>query len=263
MRELVARMQMAVTDPTMPRARQILQAIADENTKRGWAMDLDPHDERRFTITTPECSFDLALREELVDAEFPDTDTLSAAKYPWQRVPLKVRKVGSGRLTLQLGQYYRARTWSDRTRWRLDDKLGALFAELDNRVAAAAEERRAREADLLRRQQAWDQAAHVAEQAYVFDLNRRRLTDQLTRRRHADDLREYAERLDERISSTDDAATAASIRGWQQFVRTEADRIDPLGHVDRLAYLDPTTVGPDDFAPFMPKGMNPYRRPTD
>lgn len=162
-RDLTARMQMAVTEPTIPRARQILQAIANENGKRGWTMDIDPHDDRRFTITTPECSFDLALREELVNAELPDTDTLSAAKYPWQRVPMKVHKVGSGRLTLQLGQYYRARTWSDRTRWRLDDKLGAVFVELDNRVAAAAEERRVREADLLRRQQAWDHPAYLAQ----------------------------------------------------------------------------------------------------
>ena len=253
---------MAVTAPTIPRARQILQAIANESDKRGWTMNLDPHDDRRFTITTPECSFDLALREELVNAEVPDADTLSAAKYPWQRVPMKIHKVGSGRLTLQLGQYYRARTWSDRTRWRLDDKLGALFVELDNRVAVAAEERRARDADLLRRQQAWDHAAHLAQQDYVGDLNRRRLIDQVTRLRQARDIREYADSLEDSVGSVGDIATATAIREWQQFARAEADRIDPAQHVDQLAYDGPVTVGPDDFTPFMPKGFNAHQRPT-
>lgn len=253
---------MAVTEPTMPRARQILQAIANESLKRGWAMALDPHDGRRFQITTQEGPFDLALREELIDAELPDSETLSAAKYPWQRVPLTVHKVGSGRLTLQLGQYYRARTWSDRTRWRLDDKLGALFAELDNRVAQAAEERRVRDADLLRRQQSWDQAARIAQQAYVLDLNRRRLIDQVTRRRQAGEVREYADSLEEFAGSTGEVAIAESIRRWKQFAHAEADRIDPLKHVDQLAYLKPVTVGPDEFAAFMPEGFDAHHRPT-
>jgi hypothetical protein len=49
---------------------------------------------------TPECDFELALIEELIDQELPDEDVLAAARYSWQRVPLKKRKVGSGRLSL-------------------------------------------------------------------------------------------------------------------------------------------------------------------
>jgi hypothetical protein len=176
-RALVAGMRMAVTEPTMPRAMHILQAIANENTRRGWTLQVDPHDDRRFQITTPECSFDLALREELVDRDVPDDAVLDAAKYSWQRIPLQARKVGSGRLTLQLGQYYRARTWSDRRRWTLDDKLGAFFAELDARVAQATEERHRRDEDLLRRQKAWDAATLDAQRVYIIDLNRRRLQE--------------------------------------------------------------------------------------
>jgi hypothetical protein len=33
-------------------------------------------------------------------------------------------------------------------------------------------------------------------------------------------------------------------------------------HVDELTYLDPDTVGPDQFAPFMPNGLNAHQRPT-
>lgn len=260
-RALVGRMQLAVTEPTMERALQILQAIANECAKRGWSLELDNRDDRRFQITTTECSFELLLREELVDAELPDSDTLAAAKYPWQRVPMHVSKIGSGRLTLQLGQYYRTRSWSDRSRWRLDDKLGALFVELDNRVADAADKRREREADLLRRQHAWDEAAAAAKQAYVFDLNRRRLSDQVGAHRRAQELRAYANHLNDVADGVADAV-GESIRRWQRFARAEADRIDPTRHTDRLGYLEPDTVSADDFAPFMPKGMNAHRRPT-
>jgi hypothetical protein len=57
-----------------------------------------------------------------------------------------------------------------------------MFAELDARVAEAAEERRQREADLHRRQQAWDAAVVVAQQTYVVELNRRRLHEQVAHR---------------------------------------------------------------------------------
>jgi hypothetical protein len=261
-RALANRVRIAVTDSARERALRILQAITDECTTRTWTLGHDPRDDRRFQIRTQEGPFDFTLREELVDRDMPDEDRLTATKYPWQRVPLHVRKVGSGRLTLQLGQYYRTRSWSDRSRWTLEDKLGALFAELETRVAEAAEERHRREDELLRHQQAWDAAALAAQRAYVVDLNRRRLIDQVTRRRQARQVREYADSLEELTGSTGDVATAESIRGWQQFARAQADRIDPLQHVDQLAYLDPASVGPDEFAAFMPEGFNVHHRPT-
>jgi hypothetical protein len=98
-RALAAQVRMAVTEPTMERALRILQAIADECATRAWTLDRDLRDDRRFQISTAECSFEFGLREELVDREMPHEDTLAASKYSWQRVPLHVRKVGSGRLT--------------------------------------------------------------------------------------------------------------------------------------------------------------------
>lgn len=261
-RALAAQVQMAVTEPTMDRALRILQAIADECATRGWTLERDPRDDRRFQITTAEGSFELSLREELVDREVPDDDKLAAAMYSWQRVPLQVRKVGSGRLTVQLGQYYRTRSWSDRRRWTLDDKLGDLFAELDVRVAAAAEARRRREEDLLGRQQVWDSASVVAREAYIVDLNRRRLQVQVAQRAQAQACREYAGSLDVVIAGCVDPATVEAIQAWQQWARREADRIDPLNHLKTLCYLEPETITVEAYAPFMPDGMNPHRRPT-
>lgn len=150
-RAVAAQVRMAVTEPTMDRALRILQAIADECATRTWTLQLDPRDDRRFHISTAECSSELSLREALVDRDIPDEGRLATSKYTWQRVPLHTRKAGSGRLTLQLGQYYRTKSWSDRIRWTLDDQLGALFTELDARVTEAVEQRRQREEELLHR----------------------------------------------------------------------------------------------------------------
>lgn len=260
-RTLASSVRMAVTEPSMERALRILQAIAGECASRSWTLDRDPRDDRWFQISTSECSFELSLREELVDREVPDDDKLGTAKYSWQRVPLQIKKVGSGRLTLQLGQYYRTRSWSDRSRWTLDSKLGALFAELDGRVAEAAAQRQQREADLARRQQEWDTAVVGAKKAYVVDLNRRRLHDQAAQHAQAQALRDYAGALDDVIGGCADAS-AQPIRRWQRSALDEADRIDPINNPDMLCHLEPDTVASDDYAPFMPKAMNAHRRPT-
>lgn len=261
-RALAAQVRMAVTEPTMDRALRILQAIADECATRTWTLEPDPRDDRRFHISTAGCSFEFGLREELVDREIPDEDTLATSKYSWQRVPLNVRKVGSGRLTLQLGQYYRTRSWSDRSRWTLDDKLGALFTELDARVTEAAEQRRQREEELLHRQQSWDAAVLAARRAYVIDLNQRRLRDQVASQLRAREYRDYAESLNVLIDDCDDPAIAESIRTWQHWTSQEADRIDPLTNPEVLRYVEPDHVTAEEFAPFMAKGMNTHHRPT-
>ncbi|MDX1873301.1 hypothetical protein SBI67_14350 [Mycolicibacterium sp. 120266] len=261
-RAVASTVRMAVTDPSRERALRILQAVTDECASRGWTLGRDPRDDRRFQITTSECSFELSLREELVDREVPDDEKLGAAKYSWQRVPLHVRKVGSGRLTLQLGQYYRTKSWSDRRRWTLDSKLGALFAELDGRVAEATTQRQQREADLARRQQEWDTAVLDAKQAYVVDLNRQRLQEQAVQHAQAQALRDYAAALDDVIAGCADASATEPIRQWQHSALDEADRIDPTNHPDMLCSLEPDTIAPDDYAPFMPHGMHAHRRPT-
>lgn len=259
---LLANRRLALSDSAKERALRIMDGISTECTARGWTLGADPRDERAFQVTTPECTFELTLTEELVAREMPDEEALDAAKYPWQRVPLQMRKVGSGRLTLRLGRYYRYRTWSDRSRWALEDKLGAAFAEMQSRVDEAAAERRRKDDDLLRRQQAWDTAIQQAKAAYVVDLNRRRVREQAARHDEARSLRNYAAALAALAHSRADSADAPSLLEWARAANDEADRLDPLKHFDKLRHLDPENPEPDDYAEFMPEGMNAHRRPT-
>lgn len=260
-RDLAANRRIAVSDNAMERALRILQGIHTECAARGWSLRADRTDQRAFEVTTPECTFDLTLTEELVNREMPDQEVLDTAKYPWQRVPLQMRKVGSGRLTLRLGRYYRYRTWADRTRWTLEDKLGAAFAEMQSRVDQAAAERRRKEDDLLRRQQAWDAAVNQAKAAYVVDLNLRRLREQAARHAEAQMLRTYAQVLAVLVDSQPESTNTA-LMDWARAADEEAQRLDPINDLGSLQRLDPENPQPDEYAPFMPKGMNAHRRPT-
>jgi hypothetical protein len=140
-------------------------------------------------------------------------------------------------------------------------KLGAAFVELETRVADANEKRRRREEELLRQQEEWDAAVPVAKRASIDDLNRRRLRDQVTQYREAEVLRNYAKDL-EHTADQADSETRESIRQWAAWVRSEADRVDPLNDISVLVYLEPDEVRPADFDKFMPAGLSAYRRPT-
>jgi hypothetical protein len=254
--------RLAVTADTLDRALRIAQAIANECTARSWEFHPKPEGRHGFRIIAGDCTFDFTLTEELVDRDIHDSQTLQVLKYPWQRVPLKVAKVGSGRLTLLLDEPFSRRSWSDRTRWTLDDKLGAAFAELEKRLADAEEKQRRLEEDLLRRQQDWHAAVPVAKCAYVVDLNRRRLREQVTKYGESLALRAYSEDLLRSAEAPDQASTGEAIHRWAEWAQSEADRLDPLNKISALAYFEPDEIGPADFDRFMPPGMSAYRRPT-
>lgn len=260
-RTLAGEVRMPVTEASTDRALRILQAVASECSARQWTFDRDPSDDRRFRISTSEAQIELSLSEELVDREVPDDEQLSTAKYEWQRIPLHQMKVGSGRLTLQIGHYWHRKSWSDRRRWTLDDKLGDLFLEIERRTAEAAHQRRQREDDLHRRQQSWDAAVIDAKHAHVIDLNRRRLREQVTNHKEAQALREYAQTL-VAFAGRQSTSDAEDITGWERWTIEEADRIDPINTPDSLHYLEPDAFEPDDLEPFMPKGMSAHHRPT-
>lgn len=253
--------RLAITPEATDRALRILQAIANECAARGWSLELQASDDRTLCIRTGERAFDLTLTEEMVDHEVRDDDQMKSAKYDWQRIPLTVAKVGAGRLTLQLEEPYARRSWSDRRRWTLDDKLGAAFSEMARRVDEAAKQRRRREDDLLRRQLEWDAAVPVAKEAYVDDLNRRRLLDQVAQYTQAQALRDYAHALKAVADAADDSDHAAAIHRWAGWSADEADRTDPINDLKSLHFEEPDDLQPGDYDKYMPKGMSAYRRP--
>lgn len=251
-----------VSEQTRPRALLIAQAIADECELRGYGVGLRDDQDPSFAVTVDEDRFGVVISEEWEQGEAPEPEKLAAAKYDWQRIPVSVRPVRSGRLRLDLQIGSAARGWADRTRWTLEQKLPHLFAEIAERATDLARARARQEEERRRRRTEWDEAIPRARQAHLDQLNRDRLRDHLTRSAEADAIRAYCARLQALAEGIEDVDQLDRITEWLRWAADQADRIDPVGRLDELVYLVPSDISPRDIAPYMPRGLNPYHPPS-
>lgn len=165
----------------------------------------------------------------------------------------------SGRLVLTLENDWqfngRRRSWADRHRWRLEDKLGEVLAEIRWRLEALQARQRAKERALAQRREDWQTAMERARIAHGEAQRVAALDGQLAAWEKAKQIRAYCTELEAaRGLDVDD-----ELRGWINWARSHADAIDPTGRAD----LPPAVVEPrtHDLAPLLPKGMSPYSPP--
>ncbi|WP_179266596.1 hypothetical protein [Asanoa hainanensis] len=115
----------------------------------------------------------------------PDPVELDAAGvYDWQRVSPQQRRIPSGPLTLELAydgwrSHGRRRRWADRKRWRLEDILDRVLAEVERRAGLdEAADAAAEQANADQRRE-WEQAMDAARATWVEDHNVRELNAQI------------------------------------------------------------------------------------
>ncbi len=250
-----------VSDQVRPRALLITQAIIEECSRRGYSVSLRGERQPSFEIAVGDDSFAVTIAEEWDRGEAPDPEALGKAKYDWQRIPVTMQKVRSGRLRLELGEGRMVQFWADRKRWTLEQRLPHVVAAVADRAAAEVEARIRREAQRRNRLDRWHEAVPRAKRAYTEQVNRERLRDQISRSAEAQAIRMYCAQLDSVAAASEDSTRADSIAEWAHWARAEADRIDPLCQPQELAFETPSDVFPSDFAPFMPRGMSPWHPP--
>jgi hypothetical protein len=257
--------RLEVSDELRDRALRVLQAIADECERRGYDFAVPNEASATCQVAIGADQFPLWLYEEHQARDVPDPEQLAAAKYLWQRIPAVTAELPTGRLAIRLefesGYQTRTRSWADRQRWTLDDKLPAMFRDIAAIAADQAAARERLEAARLQRGRDWDDAVERARRAYVRHLNRDRLQKQITHLAEAEAIRAYCSRLDQLAEDCADPERATQIRAWSVWAREEAERTDPLNKPDKLAYRDPADIRSSDIEPFMPRGMSPWRRP--
>ncbi|WP_437773515.1 hypothetical protein [Arthrobacter sp. KNU40] len=250
-----------VADSSRERALLVLQAIAEECGRRGYEFSLRPDDNPTFQISMDGVSFGFVMFEEYESRPVMNEADLKEAKYDWQRVRSTVRKVRSGKLVIRTGSRHSPVSWADRKRWSLAGRLPYLFAYVEQSTIETIEQRANAERERIERRQAWERALDRARQLCVTDLNRRRLDDQLAASRRAENLRCYADSIDRQAEAMDDAEPALQARQWAAWMRSEADRTDPLLRLTDLAYVRPEAIKDSDLDAFMPRGMSVWRRP--
>ena len=252
---------LAMSPDPRSRALRIVQALAEETSLRGHDLRFRADDVLGFRITVRDDAFDFTLAEEQDLADVIPDDEVAAKKYPWQRVSPRTVHVPSGRLVLRLDRGYRHQTWADRTRWRLDDRLGDVLARIESLADQAEEARIAAKNQARQLRQAWDDAITVARERYIEDFNRARMESQLAAWEKANALRAYVAALAPVAAGETDPDRAARISDWQRWIDREGNRIDPLATSADLQFVTPEDIGATEMDPYMPKGMSAHRPP--
>ncbi|PTR24208.1 hypothetical protein C8K36_108223 [Rhodococcus sp. OK519] len=253
--------RLGVSEQARPRALRIMQALATETLRRGYQLELHPDGSPGFQLQRHGYTqrYVLGEEEDKVD-EYP-ADEVASAKYSWQRVSARTVTVPSGRLILHYDQKWGVRRWADRTRWTLDDKLPEILDDFERQAQDNLDRTLAHEAEEQRLARLWRTARTDARRQLTLAHNRARVLSQLDDLDHARRLRAYAQDLEELLDRCKNPGTASEIRGWQLFVSTEADRLDPLRHVELQRWDEPDATD-DDLDPYMPSDMDAAYPPT-
>jgi hypothetical protein len=250
----------AVSKGLLPRCRKILQQVTDEALRRGYEVFAGV-EKSSFVIVASGEHLPFRLFEEQDTAPAPPPTKAELRRYTW-RLPPTTIKVPTGRLALRLDHHYRTRTWADRTRWQLEDRLTEVIDHVDSLARAEIERQREAHEKGLRDLEAWEAGAAAARRAYVAALNRRRMRSQAVRSGRAHALREFADRVLARAAAEADPSAAAQMLEWKAAIHVEAGRMDPLDAPADLRLVEPEEITARDLAPYMPRGMSIYYRPA-
>ena len=251
---------LAVSKGLLPRCRTILRRLTDEALSRGYEV-LAGVEKSSLVIAASGEHLPFRLFEEQDTAPAPPPTKAELRRYPWGLPPTTI-KVPTGRLALRLDHHYRTRTWADRTRWRLEDRLTEIIDHVDSLARGEIERQREAHEKVLRYLEAWEAGAAAARDAYIAALNRRRMRSQAARAGRAQVLREFADRVLARAATEADPSAAAEMLEWQAAIVGEAECMDPLNAPADLRSVEPKEIDAGDLAPYMPAGMSIYYRPV-
>lgn len=251
-----------VSDESRDRALRLLHAVAQEAQRRGYAYTV-PEEGPSVMITIGEVTVSFRMHEEKDRVHQVDDQELDTLKYSWQRAPLHRAKAWSGRLALTLdddNMWGKPTSWGDRKRWTLDSRLSRALQGAEEQAEQTRQRREAADLAKQERRRRWEDAVPQAKAAYVEELNRERLSDQVGALTHTANLRAYSDAIDTRAATLPDDQQA-SAREWAQWIRNEADRTDPLLQIEQLQYARPEELHAIQIDRYMPDGMVSSRPP--
>src|ERR1035437_5653277 len=214
---------LAVSKGLLPRCRRILQQLTDEALGRGYQVLVGVEKSSLVIVASGE-HLPFRLFEEQDTAPAPPPTKAELRRYTWGLPPSTI-KVPTGRLALRLDHPYRTRTWADRPRWRLEDRLTEIVDHVDSLARSEIERQREAHEKGLRDLEAWEAGAEGARHAYIAALNRRRMRNQAARSGRASALRAFASRIRAVGDREANTEIAAQMVEWEAAILVEADRL--------------------------------------
>jgi hypothetical protein len=135
----------------------------------------------------------------------------------------------SGELNIEAlaGSYGRQKSWADRTRWTLEDRLPQLLHELELQAIEAEERRLAREREEAERQRQWEAAVEDAKRRLVDEHRLEVLRNRARAWHEADAIRAYCDAVEARHGAEAIAADPEAAQ-WLALAREYADQAQEL-----------------------------------
>jgi hypothetical protein len=264
-----------ISRKALPRALRIMHGLATELDRRGHAIrcvDADPTNEsygayRRqesdaghFQVTINGHHLALRLKEKGVGPRGPwerhkrrREENRRALRFDrWEVGRIESYDKGAtGQLDLSILSYGpRQKSWGDRKRWQLEDRLPQVVRELETLAEEAEQQRLARERKEAERQRAWELAMAAAKERAIEHYRVEILRRRAGAWEEAQEIRAYRDAVESRHG--DALATDIATQRWLRFARGYAESVQRLPRMPE----DPE-LRPDDLKPFL-GGWSPY-----
>ena len=245
-----------ISETSRHRALLLIQAMDEECRRRGYAT---AHRGRKkgFDLLIAGERVTVLVSEEMEEVSRVRPKTPARLNYDRQRTRLVAVRDWSGRLAMTLlADGWSQPRWADCQEWTLDSRLPLLL----ERAVEAAEERvgaRARaEQAKAERWRLWKEYVPRARQAYIDELNRKRLARHLEAHGEAQTMRSYADAVAQTASGMLPGPEREAAEAWAAWIRDEADRLDPSLDQKRLHFVTPDDIPVWEVSKYMPNGWS-------
>ncbi|WP_371603456.1 hypothetical protein OG345_21825 [Streptomyces sp. NBC_01220] len=246
--------------PLRRRSLLLLQGLASEAVRRGHEVEereVPSHRRSRaYSYNGRHYPSSYSLREgelDLVVNGFTYTVTIQ------QESPQSTDAERSKSLVIELG-YSRSKRqsrWADRKRWVLEDILGAVLWEIENRAVEDAQRKADEERAKAEREVRWKAAVKTAKELAAQEQYAEVLRAQARQWQEATDLSAYCDALERRLEdpSGEDETAADSAQRWLTWARRYVQSLDPLTRLPAM----PTArePKPEELAPYL-NGWSPH-----
>lgn len=226
------RLDVSVSDATVPRALCILDSLAKALAKRGMPIRIDGQGSRNTYVSV--CGEDISFRlvekadraERLLTAE--ERKAKKAGKLFY--IPHRYTYSPTGTLSLVIpGQYGSTKLVSDGKKIKIEDRLNDFVVLLEREAVQRKLARELRE----RRNKQWQEEAHQRQLIEIKRSEERQklaaIEEQAKQWRRAQDLRAYVIAAEAKaLAECGSISPGSEFDEWVSWVRKKADEIDPL-----------------------------------
>lgn len=240
-----------VSRKALPRVLRIVHALATEAELRGYPVacvqtredsygrgDWKPAQDGQLIFTVNEHALRVRIWEKGAGLRGPYEHQLERWKRDREQParlmqfldrPKPYDSGATGELNIEAlaGSYGRQKSWRDRSRWTLEDRLPHLLHELELQAADAEERRLVREREEAERQQQWEAAMEVAKRRLVEDDRLDVLRNRVRAWQEADAIRAYCDAVEARHGAQAIDADREAAQ-WLAFAREHADAAQEL-----------------------------------